>query len=43
MRKKVDLSDFERSMVIHARCAGLSSSETADLPIQTCVMFTKYA
>ncbi len=31
MRKKEDLSDFERGMVVSARRAGLSISETADL------------
>lgn len=31
MRKKADLSDFERSMVVGARRAGLSISKTADL------------
>lgn len=30
MGKKVDLNDFEHDMVIHARHAGLSTSETAD-------------
>ncbi len=31
MGKKVDLTDFERGMVISARRAGLSISETADV------------
>ncbi len=31
MGKKVDLSDFERGMVVGARRTGLSISETADL------------
>ncbi len=31
MGKKVDLSDFERGMVVGARWAGLSISKTADL------------
>ncbi len=31
MGKKVDLSDFERGMVVGARRAGLSISTTADL------------
>ncbi len=31
MGKKGDLSDFERGMVVGARCAGLSISKTADL------------
>ena len=31
MGKKGDLSDFERDMVVGARRAGLSISETADL------------
>ncbi len=31
MGKKVDLSDFERGMVVGARRSGLSISKTADL------------
>ncbi len=31
MRKKWDLSNFERGMVVGARRAGLSISQTADL------------
>ncbi len=31
MRKKGDLSDFERGMVVGARRGGLSISKTADL------------
>ncbi|KAI5086007.1 hypothetical protein C0J45_24137, partial [Silurus meridionalis] len=31
MRKKGDLSDFERAMVVGVRRAGLSISETAEL------------
>ncbi len=31
MRKKGDLSDFEHGMVVGARRAGLSISQTADL------------
>ncbi len=41
MRKKVDLSDFERGMVVGARRAGLSISETADLLRFSCTTISR--
>ncbi len=41
MRKKRDLSDFERGMVVGARRAGLSISKTADLLGQPSLGFTE--
>ena len=41
MGKKGDLSDFERGMVVGARRAGLSISETADLLGFSCTTISK--
>ncbi len=41
MGKKVDLSDFERGMVVGARRAGLSISKTADLLGFSCTTISR--
>ncbi len=41
MRKKGDLSDFERGMVVGVRHAGLSISETADLLGLSCTTISR--
>ncbi len=41
--KKGDLSDFETGMVVGARRAGLSISETADLPGFSCTTISGFA
>ncbi len=41
MGKKVDLSDFERGMVVGARWAGLSISKTANLLGFSCTSISR--